>query len=79
MAETITRGATNITHPVIPIGLTISGQLPAILYESSGLAITAPGKFWSHNDAGHKNELYCVSPTGQLLRTITISNVIDID
>jgi hypothetical protein len=79
LAGTITRGASNNTNPVIPVKVTVAAQLPAVLYESSGLAMTAPGKIWSHNDAGHINELYCVSTTGQLLRTVTITNATNID
>jgi hypothetical protein len=76
---TITRGSSNNTHSIIPIALIVSGQLPAVLYESSGLATTVQGELWSHNDAGHVNVLYCVNTAGQLLRTITISNALNVD
>lgn len=54
-------------------------RLPSDLYESSGLAITTAGKFWSHNDAGNENKLYCFNTSGDLLRTLTISNVTNND
>jgi hypothetical protein len=79
IAGTITRGVSNNTNPVIPIMLNVAAQLPSVLYESSGIAQTAPGKIWSHNDAGHENNLYCLNTSGQLLRTITIANATNID
>ncbi len=79
IAGIITRGSSNNTHRIIPIALTISGQLPPVLYESSGLTTTVQGKLWSHNDAGHPNKLYCFTTAGQLLRTITIYNALSID
>lgn len=54
-------------------------QLPVKLVESSGLAIIDSGKIWSHNDSGNENKLYCFSPAGILLRTITISNATNVD
>ena len=54
-------------------------RLPSVLLESSGLAITAPGKIWSHNDSGNENQLYCFNLDGVLIRTITISNASNID
>jgi hypothetical protein len=54
-------------------------RLPAVLMESSGLAITTPGKIWSHNDSGNENQLYCFNLDGVLIRTITISNATNID
>jgi hypothetical protein len=54
-------------------------QMPSILYESSGIAITQPNKIWSHNDSGHTNQLFCIDTTGTLLRTITITNAVNVD
>ena len=54
-------------------------RLPSVLYESSGIAITASGKIWSHNDSGNENKLYCFNLLGNLLRTITITNVTNND
>ncbi len=54
-------------------------RLPAVLIESSGIAMTTPGKVWSHNDSGNENKLYCVGTDGLLLRTITISNANNVD
>ncbi|NUN09042.1 MAG: lamin tail domain-containing protein [Ignavibacteriaceae bacterium] len=75
----ITKGLSNLSNPKVPVTLSITGQLPAELRESSGLAITAAGKLWSHNDANNSNVLHCVNPAGQLLRTLTITNVNNID
>jgi hypothetical protein len=79
ISETITKGLSNSINQIIPTTFTTIGQLPSILYESSGLAITAQNKIWSHNDAGNENKLYCVNTTGELLRTITITNVTNTD
>lgn len=54
-------------------------RLPSVLKESSGIAITASGKIWSHNDSGNENKLYCFNMSGNLLRTITITNVTNND
>ncbi len=53
--------------------------LPDQLDESSGLAITALNRLWSHNDAGNTNELYCFDTTGNLLRQLTIYNALNVD
>ncbi|MFO7574435.1 MAG: hypothetical protein R6W67_04710 [Bacteroidales bacterium] len=58
----------------IPVSLTPVVRLPSVLYESSGIAMTLPGRIWSHNDSGNENEIYCFDTAGTLLRTITISN-----
>jgi hypothetical protein len=61
------------------IELTPLTRLPSILLESSGIAITTPGKIWSHNDSGNENKLYCINSSGILLRTITVSNATNTD
>lgn len=75
----ITRGTTNQTQPVIPVKPVVKAQLPSVLYESSGIAQTRPGTIWSHNDAGHENQLYAFNISGQLLRTITIGHATNTD
>lgn len=62
-----------------PITRTPLVRLPSVLVESSGLAMTTPGKIWSHNDSGNENKLYGVDTNGSLLRTITISNATNVD
>ena len=63
----------------IPVSLTPVVRLPDVLYESSGIAVTLPGRIWSHNDSGNENEIYCFDTAGTLIRTITISNASNID
>lgn len=55
------------------------GIVPYEVSESSGMAITAPGKIWSHNDSGGENELYCIDFSGHVLRTLKISNASNVD
>ncbi|HPG33400.1 MAG: T9SS type A sorting domain-containing protein [Lentimicrobiaceae bacterium] len=54
-------------------------RLPSVLTESSGIAIEGTNRIWSHEDSGNSNEIYCFDTTGTLLRTLTISNVHNID
>ena len=53
--------------------------MPSVLTESSGIAIEGTNRIWSHEDSGNSNEIYCFDTTGTLLRTLTISNVHNID
>lgn len=50
------------------------GRLPDVANESSGMAITGKGTFWTHNDSGGKPELYEIDSTGKLLSTKVIPN-----
>lgn len=63
----------------VPVSLIPVVRLPSVLYESSGIAITLPGRIWSHNDSGNENELYCFDTSGNLLKTITVSNATNVD
>lgn len=54
-------------------------RLPVQLVESSGIAVSGSNRIWSHEDSGNKNELYCFDTTGALLRTLLISNAVNID
>jgi hypothetical protein len=58
--------------------MTIS-LLPDFLSESSGLEITAPNVFWSHNDRKGAAELYAFDDDGTLLRTLKIDNATNED
>lgn len=53
--------------------------LPDILKESSGLEVSHSGMFWSHNDHQGAASLYGFDSTGQLLRTLQISNATNED
>lgn len=48
------------------------GTLPTVANESSGMARTGKGTFWTHNDSGGKTELYEIDSTGNLLSTKVI-------
>lgn len=51
--------------------LELTGTLPPMLAESSGLAVSRaqPGVYWSHNDSGDGPNLYAIDITGRLLAT----------
>ncbi len=57
----------------------IIGFVPYEVSESSGMVMTTPGKIWSHNDSGGKNELYCIDFSGHVLKTLVISNATNVD
>jgi hypothetical protein len=61
------------------VDLTPISKLPSDLYESSGLVICSPNKLWSHNDSGNDNKIFCFNTSGAMLRTISISNALNID
>jgi hypothetical protein len=52
-----------------------TGTLPAVLAESSGLAVSRaqPGVYWTHNDSGDGPHLYAIDATGKLLATFTVA------
>jgi hypothetical protein len=47
------------------------------IQESSGMALSPghPGVLWTHNDSGHRAELYAVGPEGRTLATLTLAGV----
>jgi hypothetical protein len=47
------------------------------IQESSGMALSRrhPGVLWTHNDSGHRAELYAVGPEGRTLATLTLAGV----
>ena len=55
--------------------LELTGTLPPILAESSGLAVsrTQPGVYWSHNDSGDGPNLYAIDASGRLLATFQVA------
>ncbi len=63
----------------VPVSLTRIVRLPDVLHESSGIAMTLPGRLWSHNDSGNENKIYCIDTLGNLLKTITVSNASNVD
>lgn len=54
-------------------------SLPGILYESSGIHVTAPNVIWTHNDSGHTNQLFQIDTIGNLVRTLTVVNATNVD
>jgi len=49
-------------------------NLPSDLKESSGLYAETDDRIWSHNDKGGDSKLYAFSKTGDLKKTVQISN-----
>ncbi len=49
-------------------------KLPAIVNESSGIELSADGQVWNLTDSGGEAALYLCDTTGQLLRTLKITN-----
>jgi hypothetical protein len=66
-------------HNPVSVNLRTICSLPDELIESSGIGIEGNNRIWSHEDSGNSNKIYCFDTTGTLLRTITISNVENID
>jgi hypothetical protein len=55
-------------------------QLPNVVNESSGLALAADtNAFWTMNDGGGRTELYQVNRQGQLLSTVPLKGVRNVD
>lgn len=53
--------------------------MPSVINESSGVEIDANGLFWSHNDSGGSTELFGFNTSGALVRTIDVTNAINVD
>lgn len=51
-----------------------TGKLPNHINEASGLAITSPDKFWTHNDDGIP-VLFCIDSTGNLTNSIHLNSI----
>ena len=54
-------------------------QLPSIIKETSGLVAGANATVWTHNDSGGEAKLYKINSKAELLRTIRISHVENVD
>jgi hypothetical protein len=57
------------------IRATLSSQLP----EDSGIDFTGGSHFWTHNDGFGDNNLYKMSNSGSIVRTITLTNAVNYD
>ncbi|TVR39022.1 MAG: hypothetical protein EA394_10030 [Bacteroidia bacterium] len=67
-----------LPQPDIIVPRTVA-KLPDIIYESSGIHVSAPNIIWTHNDSGHTNDLFQIDTTGQLVRTLRVANATNID
>lgn len=62
------------------ISLRTMVKLPNFLKETSGLETAeSPEFFWTHNDGGDGPRFYKMDTLGNLLKTVTITNVLNID
>lgn len=57
----------------------VVARLPLQLVESSGIVTYSSNEIWSHEDSNNENKLYQIDSLGILQRTLTISNVSNID
>ena len=63
------------SYTIKQIGKMAKAEVP----ESSGLALTSDGTFWTHADGGNKPELYQVNAAGKLLETLAIPHASNLD
>jgi hypothetical protein len=54
-------------------------RIPTVLKESSGIIVKNSNRLWSHNDSGNSNDLFLFDTIGNLIRTLKISNISNID
>lgn len=53
--------------------------MPAVLTQSSGIAMASGACFWSFNDGSGKAEIYGFEVSGTLKRSLKISNAANVD
>ena len=61
------------------IKLRTLAKLPPILWESSGLVAGTKHSVWTHNDSGGEAVLYKIDSTANIIRTIKIAGVKNVD
>ena len=71
--------STLITKSTFAVTAAVVGTLPSVLVESSGLAYTGGSSFWSHNDGYGDENLYKISNTGALTRTVEVLGTVNHD
>ncbi len=60
--------------------VTKTGELPQVIGESSGLAVDSTGQvLWTHNDGGSAPDLFQVTRTGKILKTIRLKGIANYD
>jgi len=64
---------------VLAVTPSVRGTLPSVLRESSGLAYTGGSSFWTHNDGYGDENLYKISNTGSLSRTVEVLGAVNHD
>lgn len=63
----------------ISVNTTTKGNLSPSLTESSALDYAGNSTFWSLNDSGNSNEIFCIANDGSVTKTIVVSNAINSD
>jgi len=58
---------------------TVVCTMPSIINESSGVEICGDSLFWSHNDSGGDPEIYGFNMSGNLIRTVQVTNASNVD
>lgn len=71
MAAACTAGPGH-SQDVGPCAVSGQGPLPPALDETSGLATSPDGRFWSHNDSGNDAVLYALGPDGRLAERVAV-------
>jgi hypothetical protein len=66
-------GLTRTTQLSELYSLKETGNLPTHVHEASGLAMTSPKKFWTHNDDGIP-VLFCIDSAGNIIKSIHINS-----
>lgn len=61
------------------VNATVMGNLPSQVLESSGVDFTGGASFWTHNDGYGDNNLYKVSNSGVLSRTVNVVGAVNND
>ena len=64
---------------LLAVNATVMGNLPGQLVESSGVDFTGGSSFWTHNDGYGDNNLYKVSNSGTLTRTVNVVGAVNYD
>lgn len=61
------------------IAVVTVANLPNTVSETSGLEGEGTQQFWTHNDSGGNNELYEISSSGTVERTLVVENATNVD
>jgi hypothetical protein len=75
----ILAAVTSFAASALTITATVVASMPSSLPESSGLDYTGNGTFWSHNDGYGDEQIYKISSSGSITKTIAINNAVNYD